>query len=103
MRLVQNPVTVLEVRDDEHVTMTESGGYIHFVGFDPRDLRVRWTQRTPGSVADPRGDRDYVLTGEDRGMLWRARLDADYLAFFYRWDPSKAATIIISDDERSAA
>lgn len=84
------PMNTLAQADDLHVTVVRAASVFLFVGFDPESLRVRWTQRAPGSVRDPRGDRDH----RGRDGLWRAFLDRDYRDLLDRFNPADVVDVI---------
>jgi hypothetical protein len=59
-----------------------------FVGFDRHSLRVRWTQRAPGSFNDPRGHHDH----DGRNGLWRAHLEPPFRDLLDRFEPRTLPT-----------
>ncbi|MDP2343775.1 MAG: hypothetical protein Q8O67_22645 [Deltaproteobacteria bacterium] len=71
------------------VVRDEPGGVFCFVGYDPLSLRVRWTQRAPGSVEDPRGLNDH----RGREGLWRAFLDGDFRQLLDRFAPADVVDV----------
>jgi hypothetical protein len=89
------PQNTLESCDREHVTVVrdDAGGVFCFVGYDPAALRVRWTERAPGSVSDPRGSHDY----RGRDGLWRAFLESDFRLLLDRFDPSDLVAVVDGD------
>ena len=66
-------------------------GHYCFACFERSTLRVRWTQRAPGSIGDPRGLKDY----RGRNGLWRAALGADFRHLLDRFQPD---TIVATHD-----
>jgi hypothetical protein len=86
MRLTAEPtpINTLDLANDQRVTVVRDVTVFVFVCFEPSTLKVRWTQRAPGDVTDPRGDRDY----KDRDGLWRSFLDDDFRDLVDRFDPA---------------
>jgi hypothetical protein len=93
VKLAAYPIAknTLELGSVDHLTVVrdDEAGLFHFVCYDPTTLRVRWTQRAPGSVADPRGLRDHC----GREGLWRARLDADVCELLDRFEPADVVAL----------
>lgn len=94
MRLATEPTTTntLDLSPDLRVTLVRdvAARAFVFVGFEPSTLRVRWTQRAPGSLDDPRGHHDH----RGRDGLWRAFLDVDHRALLDSFNPADVVDVV---------
>jgi hypothetical protein len=87
MRLTTAPniADTFEDATDCHVTVVAdvAQGAFLFVGFEPSTLRVRWTRRAPGSVADIRGWNDH----RGRDGLRCSSQPSEHRALLDRFEP----------------
>jgi hypothetical protein len=103
MRLTAAPniADTFEEATDCHVTIVaaDAQGAFLFVGFEPKTLQVRWTQRAPGSLADIRGWNDH----RGRDGLWRSFLCPEYRTLLDRFEPGRLVTLAGMEAEAEPA